>query len=329
MIRFLPLYTSLSALFFFAVSTAHGQMTRTGDGLKGIDWDEIEVTIETRYRTAFIGVSNGNGFGLLRPDAKRTRAVMFVNGVQVANVDSSGGEAEARHDVIEKGLYKIRLQCSSEESAGQLCALASFPLVGSAPPDNVQQLADAKNKHWVLMKDMDYKIGDTGVKITVPAGFVHDYASVPRIFHSVGLSPHDSFSRAAIIHDWLFWSQGCRPDQANRLMVLAMKESGVPRLKIELIYRALALVGRFAWHDNAGEYKSGLPRIIPAQQREIPPNVLWDDYRKTLANAGVRDPVFPKNPAYCAYGDSEEVPRVSAITGTTPKPSTELVKIHR
>ena len=36
-----------------------------------------------------------------------------------------------------------------------------------------------------------------------------DYASIPSVLWSFGLSPHGLYSRAAVIHDYLYWTQLC------------------------------------------------------------------------------------------------------------------------
>ena len=56
-----------------------------------------------------------------------------------------------------------------------------------------------------LLKRFTYKIGNKNSKkcITVPKGFVTDWASVPRILHSI-LPPRGRYSKAAVLHDYLY-----------------------------------------------------------------------------------------------------------------------------
>ncbi|MEA3192449.1 MAG: hypothetical protein QOD26_782 [Betaproteobacteria bacterium] len=158
-------------------------------------------------------------------------------------------------------------------------------------------------------EEMEYIIGKTNDRIIVPKGFVTDFASIPQPLWSFGLTPHGQYSRAAVIHDFLYWAQGCTKEQADRLMVVAMKESNVGSFDETVIYDGLYIGGKPAWNANAAERKAGLPRIVPAKYLKPPnPNVKWAEYRQELVKAGVKDPEFETRPSYCKYGDSTTVP---------------------
>lgn len=175
------------------------------------------------------------------------------------------------------------------------------------PSPTVRAFGD--NKFWVTVEDMQYVIGSTTDRIVVPKGFVTDFASIPVGLWSLGLSPHGQYSRAAVIHDYLYWTQGCRRDQADRLMLIAMKESGVDNLDEFLVYQGVNVGGQGAWDDNARERQAGLPRIIPAEHlRPADPNMTWPDYRAVLVGKQVRDPPLESSPSYCKYGDTTTVP---------------------
>jgi hypothetical protein len=83
-----------------------------------------------------------------------------------------------------------------------LCA-AQQPI---APPV-LQPFAD--NKQWMLVRDVNYRVGQSSQTIVVSGGFVTDFASIPTVFTSFGLGPNGRYSKAAIVHDYLYWSQGC------------------------------------------------------------------------------------------------------------------------
>lgn len=59
---------------------------------------------------------------------------------------------------------------------------------------------------WRIERDFTYDVGalGSGRRIVVPAGFLTDGASVPKIFWSV-LPCWGTYSRAAIVHDYLCW----------------------------------------------------------------------------------------------------------------------------
>lgn len=84
-----------------------------------------------------------------------------------------------------------------------------------------------------------------GVPITVPAGFVTDGASIPRILWRVCGHPMSTKRLpAAVLHDWLYYSitdfTRAEADQAYRDGLINL---GFPRWKATLEYYALRLFG--------------------------------------------------------------------------------------
>ena len=189
--------------------------------------------------------------------------------------------------------------------AGLLMTVAS----SCAPPPSPAVRAFGDNRHWITVEDMEYVVGSTNARIVVPKGFVTDFASIPQGLWSVGLSPHGQYSRAAVIHDYLYWAQGCTREQSDRLLVIAMKESGVGRFDEVAIYQGVNVGGGSSWTANANERKAGLPRVVPDKHlRPSDPNIPWPSYRAFLIKEGVTDPPFPLNPSYCRYGNLTNVP---------------------
>lgn len=177
-----------------------------------------------------------------------------------------------------------------------------------APPaPTVRPFGD--NNFWVAVEPLEYIIGSTSDRIVVPKGFVTDFASIPKPLWSLGLSPHGQYSRAAVIHDYLYWAQACTREQSDRLLLIAMKESSVGSFDEFLVYQGVNVGGKGPWNDNAKERAGKLPRVIPDKYlRPADPNATWPEYRSYLVKEGVVDPPFEQQPAYCHYGDSTEVP---------------------
>ena len=176
------------------------------------------------------------------------------------------------------------------------------------PPSPVVR-AFGDNKFWIVAEDMVYVIGRTSERIVVPKGFVTDFASIPQTLWSFGLTPHGQYSRAAVVHDYLYWSQGCSREQADRLLVIAMKESSVSGFDEFLVYQGVDKGGAGPWQANAVERRAGLPRIVPEGfLRPADPNTNWPAYREMLVTQGVKDPSFEQDPKYCAYGNTTAVP---------------------
>lgn len=187
-------------------------------------------------------------------------------------------------------------------------AFGCSPASSQQPIPPAPLLPFADNKQWVLFDDMKYEVGGSGVVITVPKGFVTDFASIPQAFWSAGLSPNGLYSKAAVVHDYLYWTQTCSRAQADNLLMIAMKESGVSTGTRLLVYEGVRAGGEGAWSANARERASLMPRVVPAERMKFGALVLWPDYRVDLAAAGVADPVFPANPPYCQFGDTQDIP---------------------
>lgn len=291
------------------------QLSSIDLGVKHRHWDEKVIDNDGARKWSITAVSRSQGPQGLIDQALEVwiNGKLFYTQVQPVQSEPNGAVAEKYFDLPRKpGAYHIRIKCGSIERDQDMCHLYEFEYPDKvpprpAPPEAPATKPDAKNEFWMLLEPMQYVIGNTDAVITVPAGFVHDFASIPQALHSFGLSPHGLYSRAAIIHDWLYWSQSCSPEQANRIMVLAMKESGVSRALAMSMYAVLDIAGGKAWKQNTSERKNQYPRIIPENLRKLPANMTWPIYRDTLFVNGIRDPVVPEA-TYCAYGDSFDVP---------------------
>ncbi len=190
-----------------------------------------------------------------------------------------------------------------------LGAFAAISIAGCQAPPSPTVRAFGDNKFWVTVESMEYVIGSTSDRIVVPKGFVTDFASIPQALWSFGLSPQGQYSRAAVVHDYLYWSQGCTREQSDRLLLIAMKESKVGGFDEFLVYQGVNLGGQGPWDDNAKERKAGLPRVMPEKYlRPADPNMTWPSYRAFLVKDEVADPPFEQSPGYCAYGNSTKVP---------------------
>ncbi|EIK6739552.1 DUF1353 domain-containing protein [Salmonella enterica subsp. enterica serovar Aqua] len=88
-----------------------------------------------------------------------------------------------------------------------------------------------------------YLSDDNSDVISVPAGFVTDLASVPRIFWTL-LPPDGQYAKAAIIHDYLYDNALRTKKEADKIFLDGMTVLGVPRWKRVIMYQAVKLFGR-------------------------------------------------------------------------------------
>lgn len=117
---------------------------------------------------------------------------------------------------------------------------------------------------------------DTFTPITVPAGFVTDFASVPRIFWQ--FLPRDGrYTYPAIVHDYLYWLQDRPRETADEIFRLGMKEFRLDPVTINAVYWGVRAGGSLAWRKNAKAKTQGERRIL----KYLPDNPLitWSSWR--------------------------------------------------
>lgn len=178
------------------------------------------------------------------------------------------------------------------------CASIPSPLVQANPAQDA----------WVLQSPMAWRVGQGGNRIIVPAGFVTDYASVPRWLWTI-FSPHERYSRAAVIHDYLYWTQVCTRLQADNIFYIGMIESKVPALTREAVYGALRTpFGQKAWDDNKARRLQGYPKVLPPQLRATFTQMAWPASQEVARTRGAKDPEPTVSGNICALGDTKKVP---------------------
>ena len=143
----------------------------------------------------------------------------------------------------------------------------------------------AEGQHFKLIRPFVVRFGEGADSLVVTAGFVSDLASIPQVAQSLisKLGPH---IRAAIVHDYLYWTQGCSRHEADAIFSKMMKDLGVPSLTRWALSFAVSNFGRKAWHENAQERAAGLPRVVPPDARKIGPYETWAQYRLYLQSFG-------------------------------------------
>ena len=177
-------------------------------------------------------------------------------------------------------------------------AMAQQPIV----PVPLTPFGDGEDS--VLTQNLEYRVLQTTFIIVVPAGFVTDFASTPRALWSV-IPPTGRYQLAAVVHDFLYWDQGCTREQADAIFRVAMAESNVKPFERDLMWQAVRRFGEAPWSENAAAKQAGKPRIIPTAHMNIPPLVTWPEYQSELMMQGVRpEPASPSPPIYCTAGTS-------------------------
>ena len=103
-------------------------------------------------------------------------------------------------------------------------------------------------RKWQLTRGFTYHVGSkhSRNKIIVPAGFITDYASVPRFLWSL-IPPWGKYGKAAIIHDFLYQQRLCSRKFADTTFREAMQVLGVKSWRVFSMYWAVRMFGWMAW----------------------------------------------------------------------------------
>ena len=97
-------------------------------------------------------------------------------------------------------------------------------------------------------------------RVAVPPGVLVDFASIPRLLWPF-FSPIDPrYSRAAVLHDWLYASHTHTRREADRVLYASAREGHTGRGRAFLIWLAVRLFGR-------GPYRRGPARQLALRRR--------------------------------------------------------------
>lgn len=151
-----------------------------------------------------------------------------------------------------------------------------FGKKGFGPPLAVSRFLD---RMYYLIRELSWTATGPSENlkvVTAPTGFVTDFASVPRPFWAL-LPPDDEYVTAAVIHDWLYWSQTTSRSVADLALKDCMVELGVSSIKVAAIYEAVSLFGGAAWDSNAALKAKGEGRVLKRFPSDL--KVRWEAWK--------------------------------------------------
>jgi len=136
-----------------------------------------------------------------------------------------------------------------------------------------------KDPTYVVLKEISWQpnIGSSQQEaVVVPEGFVTDLASIPPVFFSF-LRPDGEYAHAAIVHDFLYWSQQRSRSESDKVFRSAMRDLNVSEFKVGSIYRAVRWGGESAWRKNDELKKSGEKRFLSKFPQD--PRATWAEWK--------------------------------------------------
>ena len=120
--------------------------------------------------------------------------------------------------------------------------------------------------------------GQEQKRVNVPIGFVTDMASIPKLLWSFGLKPEGAYTYAAVIHDFLYWTQTTSRKDADQIFLYAMEDSKVNKNLRESIYKTVRLFGGNAWQNNKRLKQKGEKRMLKKLPTDF--TTTWEEWKK-------------------------------------------------
>jgi hypothetical protein len=119
----------------------------------------------------------------------------------------------------------------------------------------------------------------SGRSVTVPAGFVTDFASIPRLIWPL-LPKWGKYGLASVVHDYLYAvGRGLRAD-ADAALLEAMRDLHEISWRYSLVYAGVRAAGGGPWRRNGNRRIAGEIRIIADFPSDV--TITWDGFRQSL-----------------------------------------------
>ncbi|WP_332677383.1 DUF1353 domain-containing protein [Brevundimonas sp.] len=125
----------------------------------------------------------------------------------------------------------------------------------------------------VVMQPFAYEHSPTGRTIWVPASYVTDFASIPRVGRWL-ISPFGRHAIAAVIHDWLYSvGEPGKRGEADDIFREALDELGVGVVRRNVMHRAVTTFGaggydraEATWPTQFMDWRTGKYLLPPAER---------------------------------------------------------------
>lgn len=126
----------------------------------------------------------------------------------------------------------------------------------------------------ILADGFVYSHPASGAEMSVPEGFITDFASIPAVVRGL-FPPFGRHAKAAVLHDWLYLvGETGQRAFADRIFIDAMQELGVSGFRRKTMHAAVRAGGGggyrregLGWDKAFGDWRTG-ERIPAATRRE-------------------------------------------------------------
>lgn len=110
--------------------------------------------------------------------------------------------------------------------------------------DELDVRALGNGKDWKTLHEFRY-VTAKGEVITVPAGFITDFASIPWFFRRLFQPATGRHRRGAVVHDWIYRTPSVKISkaEADKIFLAIMKLDGTQSIRREAMYNAVKMFG--------------------------------------------------------------------------------------
>lgn len=104
---------------------------------------------------------------------------------------------------------------------------------------------------WSNIEPFEYHVGTYPSEeiITVPIGFITDFASIPRIFWPL-ISPIDSHAKASVVHDYCYYKGLYSKKKSDLIFKEGLEVLKINPVKKWTMYYFVVIFGWFAWWNH-------------------------------------------------------------------------------
>ena len=137
---------------------------------------------------------------------------------------------------------------------------------------------------YFLLKPITWKPNpgqESHPSVTVPVGFVTDFASIPRVFWSA-LRPDGLYTYPAIVHDYLYWEQTVSREAADAIFKFGMEDFRLSPATTAAVYNAVRTFGGTAWQNNTKLKAAGERRLLTKFPED--PTLTWKQWKANRMN---------------------------------------------
>jgi len=113
------------------------------------------------------------------------------------------------------------------------------------------QVEPLGGKYWRLTEGFEYHVGSypSDEIITVPKGFVTDFASIPKVFHPI-IKPVGRHGKAAVIHDYCYYTACYSRLKSDKIFLEGMEVLDVEVWKRQAMFHSVVCFGWWAWYKH-------------------------------------------------------------------------------